>query len=242
MKPGMTLSVFCSLFLLAALPGAAATLPKQVVLDVRLESGGSRLRLHGKSQPLTTRFGLEAKDFEPPASGEYTLVLHGASEDREVGRFTVNAEGSSQAKFSFNADWRAFLLDVQTLRLLDGENLVAEERAVGAAYLQVRATASVGEGSERRLYRLEGRVERRRDGRTRYRFIAMTERAQPGSLTYRLSGPSGFFDITVEVADNGNGRSRAEGTDDLLMAAMQWTELIVLAGETEVARAPLTCR
>jgi hypothetical protein len=228
--------------LLASAPAWAGTLPKQVVVDAHLESGGGTLRLHGKSTSLRTSMEVEVEDFTAPESGQYTLVLVGSTETREVGRFTVDDTGAADLHFPFAEDWRTFLLGVHQMQLLDGDAVVSDASVVGAGALRIQARLTAVGSSPKATYGVEGGVERRRDGDARFRFEARCEHATPGALTFRLSGPNGTYDIPVTVRDDGHGRARVEGTDDLLAAATQWTELIVLSGATEITRGPLVCR
>jgi hypothetical protein len=242
MHSRLSASLLACALLSSPLPALAGTTPKKVSIQVRAEGDDGRVDLQGRAIETRAGFQLHAKDMEPPLSGEFTLLLRGATEDREVGRFIPNENGSANERYLFQADWREFLLGVESLQVLDGEDVIMDEPLSSIAILHLRAQVRITEGPDRPRYRLEGQLQRDKRGRARYVFVCKAERAQPAILTYRLNGPEGFFDIEVEVKPEGQGREVDRGAEDLLEDATKWTELIVLDGETELARAPLLCR
>jgi hypothetical protein len=235
-------SLCFGILLASGLAARAATTPRQVAFETKFDIGGSTVHVHGRGLATRTDFVVEAEGLEVPAAPQYTLVLHGLSEDRTAGQFSVDENGDGSQHFRINEDWRQFLLGLRSLRLMDGETMTDEQPVTSAAALRLSARALVGLSHQKQVYRLEGRVERRLDGRSRHDIGAFVEHGSQASLVFRLSGPDGTMDIPVEVNASGKGKTRLRGDDDLLAAAMQWTELIVLQGETEIVRVPLGVR
>ncbi len=245
---------------LIASPAYGGNAPRKVTIEAEFEDlSGGTIDLKGKAMASMATFKLEADNLLTPLSGEYVLVLHGPTEDREIGRFAVECleegegdgseagcefgRGDAEARFRFQEDWRIFLLGAETLQLLDGDVLVEEIEVHAEAKLKIGALARGGEGRPRQCYGVAGRFEREEDGATSYEIRAKAKRTVPESmLVFRLNGPSGFLDIPVETDDQGDGETEVGGNEDLMAQAMQWTELIVLDGETEIARTPIVCR
>jgi hypothetical protein len=256
------LSILTTALGLVALP-AHAGVPKEVSLKVDSDlADGSQLKFEFKAKRGQVEYKVEAEGFAPAASGEYVLVLRGASEDREVARFSIETEcgGSEGDEADTETDdgdddaeddgqdeecedageWKGEVKLPEDWRLfaLTAESLILYDGELAVADEVIERKSSRVKFQSRSLFQVDlgGNGESAK-------LTVQAECARPGAeIIFRLSGPESFFDVPLTLDRRGRGKASVREDGSLLANALDWNEVIILEGEIEIARQPLECK